>query len=623
LKKVVVVGLDGLEPRIVEPLLAAGRLPALAKLREQGGFSRIATTFPAQTPVAWSSFSTGTNPGGHGIYDFIRRDPKTYLPDLALSRYEQKNVFMPPVAVNLRGGKTVWELLTAAGRPAVVIRCPCTFPPDKLKGRMLSGMGVPDVRGGLGTSTFYTTTRGERALESEHVIEMEGVESGSVRTHLIGPRHPKTGEDARVEIGLEIDRSRGRVTIRSDGQPKQLEVREGHWSDWLKVKFKMGMLQSVSGMVRFLVPRLEPFELYASPVNFDATAPMFEISAPFHYAGELQREIGTFYTTGMVEDHTGLNNGRFSESAYLAQCDEVMAERERMLMLELEKMREGLLFCLFDTPDRVQHMFWRFRDSSHPANRTQGAGDYAEVIDDYYVQCDAVVGRVLERIDGDTLLIVLSDHGFNSFRRGLHINSWLRDNGLLALKGGAESGHESEDFLRNVDWDRTKAYALGLGSVYLNVRGREANGIVRPDEMPAVSRAIVAGLTGLIDTASGDVAVRRVVMRDEVYQGAFAASSPDLVVGFGGGYRSSWATGLGGVPECLFEDNTKRWSGDHIIEPSLVPGVLFMNTPFDSSSPRLTDMAPTILSALGVAKGEAMEGHSLLGKRDQDAEGKP
>jgi predicted AlkP superfamily phosphohydrolase/phosphomutase len=364
--------------------------------------------------------------------------------------------------------------------------------------------------------------------------------------------------------------------------------------------------------VRFYLPSVDPLELYASPVNFDPDTPMFDISSPFHYAGDIQREIGAFYTTGMVEDHTGLNNGRFGEAAFLAQCDEVMEERERMLMLELEKMKEGFLYCLFDTPDRVQHMFWRFRDAAHPANAALGGGDWGCVIDDYYARCDAVIGRVMARAGDDTLLIVLSDHGFNAFRRGLHLNSWLRDQGYLAVKPGAEDAGE-EDFLRQVDWSRTKAYALGLGSMYLNLGGREANGIVSPDDAPALAREIAGRLTGLVDPASGDVAVRRVVTRDDVYRGAFAGESPDLVVGFGEGYRSSWATGLGGVPRELFEDNTKRWSGDHIIDPSLVPGVLFMNRPFDASAPRLIDMAPTILSTLGVAPAPTMEGRTLLG----------
>lgn len=612
MRKVIVIGLDGLEPKIVDGLIAAGRLPHLQRLAGTGGYGRIRTTHPAQTPVAWSTFATGTNPGGHGIFDFIRRDPATYLPDLALSRYEQKNAFLPPRAVNMRRGETVWDVLTAAGIPSVVLRCPCTFPPDSLKGRMLSGMGVPDVRGGLGTPTFYGSASAERALESENFIAVRPAD-GRVATRLIGPRNPKTGDDLVLDLAVEIDRPGQRVTVRSDGQPKALEVRQGEWSDWLKVRFKTGLLQSVHGMVRFHLVSLEPeFALYASPVNFDPRSPMFPISSPWDYAAELEREIGTYYTTGMVEDHTGITNGRFGEAAYLDQCTQVLRERERMALYELDRFREGLFFCLFDTPDRLQHMLWRFRESAHPANGGVPPTELAHGVEDHYAECDGIVGRVLERADADTLVVVLSDHGFGSFRRGVNLNTWLHQAGWLALKGGVRPGEEAGEFLRTVDWGRTRAYALGIGSVYLNVAGRESEGIVPAGDAPRVAHELARAMQGLCDPATGGAAVRAARTREEIYAGAYAAESPDVLVGFAEGYRASWATALGGVPAEVVEDNTRRWSGDHIVDPALVPGVLFMNRPFAGERASLTDMAPTILSALGVPKGGAMEGESLI-----------
>lgn len=612
-RKVIVIGLDGLEPKIVEPMLERGELPNLAALRARGGYSRCRTTFPAQTPVAWSTFATGVNPGGHGIFDFIRRDPRTYLPDLALNRYEQKSAFVPPKAVNLRRGTPVWSLLSKAGVRSTIIRCPCTYPPDDLKGKMLSGMGVPDLRGGLGTATFYSSRDGVAPGESETVLPLAPDARGVARTHLVGPRNPKGG-DARIEMTVEVDRPGRKVVVKTDGQPKALEVREGEWSDWLRVKFKMGLLQSVSGMVRFLLVRTEPaLELYASPVNFDPGQPMFPISHPWEYAAELQREVGTFYTTGMVEDHTGLSNLRFDEAHYLDQCNQVLRERERMMRYELDRLEEGLFFCLFDTPDRLQHMFWRFREPGHPANAEgEALGEWSRAIEDHYRDCDAIVGEAMRHADDRTLFVVLSDHGFNSFQRGVHLNTWLHDNGFLALKDGARPSHELGDFFRHVDWSRTKAYALGIGSMYLNVAGREGQGIVAADDAERVARDIAAGLSGLRDEEKGCIAVRSVARRDEIYSGAYAAEAPDLMVNFNAGYRASWSTALGGIPHGQFEDNVKRWGGDHIIDPALVPGVLFMNRPFRGDGARLLDLAPTILSALGVPKGEAMEGESLI-----------
>ncbi|MCC6420218.1 MAG: alkaline phosphatase family protein [Gemmataceae bacterium] len=609
--RAIVLGLDGLEPRIVEELFRAGALPHLARLRERGGFARVATTCPAQTPVAWSTFATGTNPGGHGIFDFLRRDPKTHRPDLALNRYEQKNAFTPPRAVNLRRGTPLWATLSAAGVPSTIVRCPCTYPPEPVCGRMLAGMGVPDLRGGLGTATFYTSAADVRGGEGESVVRLPAA-AGTIATQLNGPRNA-WGGSFQTEITLHPEPAGERLVVACQG--RRLEVPRGRWSAWLPVKFKTGLFQSVRGVVRFYLVRLAPtLELYASPINFDPDAPPFPISSPPEYAAELRQAVGDFHTTGMVEDHGGLNNGRFDEAAYLDQCADAWRERERMMLHELGRLREGLFFCLFDTPDRVQHMFWRFREPDHPASAGAGkeAADYRHVIEDQYRACDAVVGKALEFADDRTLVVALSDHGFNSFRRGRNLNTWLHAQGLLKLRPDVRPGEEAGDFFRGVDWAGTRAYALGLAGIYLNLRGREAHGTVAPEDAESLKRTIAERLAGLVDAERGATAVRGVVRREEVYAGPHVGEAPDLLVHLAAGYRVSWGTTLGGIPERCFEDNRKKWSGDHIIDPVLVPGVLFVNRPFHGEGARLMDLAPTILSALGVPRGAAMEGRSLL-----------
>jgi predicted AlkP superfamily phosphohydrolase/phosphomutase len=611
---VVVIGLDGLDPGVVTQLLEQKQLPHLARLREQGGFARLATTRPAQTPVAWSTFATGTNPAGHGIFDFLRRNPKTYLPDLALNRYEQKNAFLPPKAVNLRRGTPVWEILKAAGSEATILRCPCTYPPDPVRGRLLSGMGVPDLRGGLGTATFYTTNDSVKPGESENVVRIQPVAEGLYTTHLIGPRNPKTMDDFHVEITLRVDRDARRVLLQSDGAPRELAITPGAWSDWLRIKFKLGLLQSIRGIVRFHLLQLEPeLALYASPINFDPAAPFFPISEPPEYAGDLAQHIGLFYTTGMVEDHAGLNNERITEETFLDQCAIAWREREAMMMHELDSFKAGLLYCLFDTPDRIQHLFWRFREPGHPANRGEmPRSDLAQVIDDCYRRCDSIVGKALQYCDDETLFIALSDHGFNSFQRGVHLNTWLHDHGFLALKSGVKPGEETGDLLRQVDWGKTRAYALGLSGIYLNLKGREEQGIVSLDDADSLKAALAHGLTGLTDPGrQGTVAISRALPREAVYHGPYLEEAPDLLVDFAPGYRVSWSSSMGGIAHGHFEDNVKKWSGDHIIDPDRVPGVLFMNRPFRTEGARLLDLAPTILASLGIPTGPAMEGKAL------------
>src|SRR5262249_20947385 len=149
--------------------------------------------------------------------------------------------------------------------------------------------------------------------------------------------------------------------------------------------------------------------LYASPINFDPDAPFFPISEPPEYAGDLAHAIGLYSTTGMVEDHTGLNNERISEAAFLDQCELVWREREAMMLHELESFDDGLFYCLFDTPARIQHLFWRFREPDHPANRGRVPDpEFAPVVDDCYRRCDAIVGRAMEFADDRTLFLALS-----------------------------------------------------------------------------------------------------------------------------------------------------------------------------------------------------------------------
>lgn len=619
-KKVIVIGLDGLEPSIVEAMLERGELPHFAKIRAAGVYSRLKTTYPAQTPVAWSSFVTGTNPGGHGIFDFVSRDPKTYQPDLALSRFAPpKNAFSPPRVVSNRQGVPVWQLLTQAGIPSVVLRCPCTFPPDQINGRMLAGVGVPDLRGGQGTGTFYTQDSSAQAKESEQVAHLPV--GGEFTTHVIGPRNTRAKPiaDTTAEIRVQVDRPGRRLLIKTGGTPDRLEISEGQWSAWVRVKFKFSMLQSVPGIVRFYARQLSPHvEFYASPVNFDPAAPSFPVSSPNEYGKELAEQIGLFSTLGMAEDHTGLNNGRFDEAAYLAQCDLVRTERERMTFYELKRFSEGLFFVVFDTPDRVQHMFWRFRDPEHPYYDRDRAPEFVRSVEEHYRRYDDLLARVLDHVDEHTLLIVLSDHGFNTFRRGFHVNTWLVENGLLALKDGKKPDAALGENFSAVDWSRTHAYALGLGGVYLNMKGREGAGTLEEGaEAERARRAIVEGLTGIADAASGRKAINSISRREEIYSGAHAAASPDLLVNYAPGFRVSWQTALGGMPHGLFEDNTRRWSGDHIIDPETVPGILLLNRngtgPLAAGHrPDIRDLAPTILSYLGVPKGAQMEGKSLL-----------
>jgi len=606
--KVIVLGMDGLSPAILEGLMDAGEAPHFARLREEGAYRRLNTTNPSQSPVVWSTIAAGSNPGHHGIFDFLRRDPQRYMPELAILRVNPRNLLgrRQSMFLPVRKGTSFWQQTSKAGFPTSVIRWPLTLPPDEVNGHMLAGLGVPDLHANLGRYALYTT--GE--ISSEEALKRKGdvvqVPRGRdvFDIEIIGPQR------AHILAKVSIDRQNAAVTISIDG--KDYVIKEKQWSGWIPLTFTVRVFQSIHGLCRAFLVALEPeFELYLSPIQADPNEPAFIISHPDEYATRLAEEIGTYHTLGMPEDTNALQDGCLDADAFLNLCDDVMVEREKMLWLEMDRLKEGLLAFVFDTTDRVQHAFWAARDKEHPAYDEAFAARYGRVIEGYYRRMDEIAGKVLGTIDDKTALIVLSDHGFTTFRRAVHLNSWLVENGFMALKSrGEEAG---KPLFRDVDWGRTRAYALGFSSIYLNLRTREGNGIVRPGaEAAAVKGELAEKLLSLQDPITGGQVFKGVYDSAKLYDGPCAGEAPDLVVGFEPGYRTSWQTAIGGSPHALIEDNTESWSGDHLVDPAHVPGVLFVNQKVPTSSPHVMQIAPTVLELLGVPRPSEMEGSSLL-----------
>ena len=323
------------------------------------------------------------------------------------------------------------------------------------------------------------------------------------------------------------------------------------------------------------------------------------------YLAKLQ---GRYATLGLAEDTWALNEGVISEDDFLAQVWTHHREREAMFFDALAKVRRGVVVCVFDTSDRVQHMFWRYRVAQHPANDGRDPARHARAIDDMYERLDALVGETLARLTRDDLFIVMSDHGFTSFERGFNVNAWLQQEGYLVLKEGESGGK----WLAGVDWSRTRAYALGLGGIYLNVKGRERQGIVAAADVLAVKAEIKDKLKGLVDEGRGQVAIKEVYDLAELYHGPYLDGGPELIIGYNPGWRASWDAATGGVGGPLFEDNTKAWSGDHCVAADAVPGVFFTNGKLPAGArPHIADIAPTVLNLFGVAPPAYMEGKVL------------
>jgi predicted AlkP superfamily phosphohydrolase/phosphomutase len=603
-KRVVIVGFDGMDPELAERFINEGRMPHFAKLRETGTFRPLRTTFPAISPVAWSTFQTGVNPGKHNIYDFLARDTSNYLPFLSSAQIREPKRRLKigkysiplgkPEIQGMRRGTPFWHRLGEAGVFCSVVRVPVTFPPEKFPGVLLSGMCVPDLKGSQGTFCFCTTRASNGKFREGGVrIPFERNGSGH-RSHIPGPEDPLgSGKDLRAEFTVHPNGSK--ALIKLDSESFTLKV--GEYSEWVPVKFKAGLGFSARGICRFYLKQLSPeVEVYVTPVNIDPGRPDLPISHPVTYSIYLAKLFGPYATLGLAEDTWALNEEVLDDQAFLVQAYGNHEDRERMFFDALEKTPQGLCACVFDTTDRVQHMFWRYLEAGHPA--AKDATERPQIIQDLYTRMDDLIGRVMSKLDDDALLLVISDHGFKSFARCVNVNAWLHQNGYLALKDGKS---ESGDWFEDVDWSRTRAYTMGLNGIYLNVKGREREGIVAPGpESDAIKNELREKLNGLIDPASGKTAITGMFDCDGIYAGPYVDNAPDLIVGYGAGFRASWDSVMGKVTGTVFEDNTKAWSGDHCVDPRLVPGVLFSNRKINVEKPAIVDVAPTMLQLFGL-----------------------
>lgn len=615
-----------MDPRLVRRFVAEGKMPHCARLIAQGSFNLLKTSDPPQSPVAWSNFISGTNPGGHGIFDFIHRDPQTLVPFHSTSRAEGAGhplriggweiPLSPGKIQNRRRGATLWTLLEQGGIDCTVFRMPANFPPTETEATTLSGMGTPDVQGSYGIFTFYTDDPARRSRDvSGGRIERVVVQDNIARCTLTGPVNEflegKPASDVAFTVYLDPDRSLAKIAV----QETACLLREGEWSEWVVVKFPMiPHVVEVSGICRFLLKRSGGkggFGLYVSPVNIDPAHPSLPISTPPDYSRRLVRELGYYYTQGIVEDTHALSSGVLSVDEYRQQSTFAIDERMRFFEHEFGRFDRGFFFFYFSSLDLNSHMFWRALDPKHPTYNPNFAKAHGDFLPGLYAQIDKAVGQALQRIDERTLFVVMSDHGFTSFRRQFNLNSWLMDNGYVRPKRpGARGGPAG--LLQDIDWTGTRAYGLGINGLYLNVKGREAGGIVSPgDRQAALCGELATRLKSVRDPETGQPVVSNVFRASDIYSGPYAGESPDLIVAYNENYRASWDTILGGFPREHVLDNTDAWSGDHCVDSQFVPGVLLSNRTLQHRHPALQDLAPTILTEFGVPVPAEITGRNL------------
>lgn len=657
-QKIVILGYDGMDPILTQRWMAMGHLPNLAKLAAQGGFYRLETSHSPESPTSWSSFATGANAGKHNIYDFLVRDPKTYQPDLGIvTRTAPEFLFnyfpiKKPEIRSIRGGTSFWVTAGHAGVRSSLLTIPITFPAEQVEyGELMSGLPLPDIRGTIGTFSYFAT---DLSRYEEGNTEMGGIlkrlvfDQGVARTELVGPPNPivkaqqrailakgpgvsdaeratladlTAREDIRVPIAIHWNRPERRATV--EIQDTTISLAEGEWSKWITLDFKVNFLIRIHGMAQlYLASADKDLKLYVSPVNWRPDKPPYPISSPERFSKDLDERLGHFRTLGWAEATWPLNEDRLDEQAFMDDLYRAFDDRAQVILNRLDTHKWDLLVGVLESTDRVQHMMWRFEDKTHPMYTAAAAAKYGDSIERVYRRVDQMVGEVLDRVEPGTQVIVMSDHGFHSFRQAVNLNTWLVQEGFLSIKG-ARTGQKTLDnlflgsgqFWENVDWSKTRAYALGLGQVFINVKGREGEGIVNPgDDYTQVVNDLVARLMTLTDPGTGARIVGNVYKRADIYSGEYFNQAPDLQVGMNDGYRVSWQTTLGGSPPgSIVYPNMKKWSGDHCgFDYKAIPGLLITNRKLVAGDPRVIDLGPTVLKYFGIPIPKAMDGKPLF-----------
>jgi predicted AlkP superfamily phosphohydrolase/phosphomutase len=602
--RTLILGFDAFDPKMFEDLHERGLMPNLARLVAMGGYSRFQVANPPQSEVSWTSIATGLNPGAHGMFDFVHREPSSYRLFLSLLPTRRKlgvTSFVRPYTAT-----TIFDVATRRGYPATSLWWPGTFPARADSPvRTLPGLGTPDLMGRLGVGCLYTSD--PNALErmgKTPVLRLVPESRGRYRQAVFGPTQRKRSgpETLTIDMRLEVTDERSAV-LRIGSQTVDLML--GEWSPIVELRFRVKTFISVRALTRVILTATMPTTtVYFLPLQLHPLGSIWPYGSPRTFVKRTWKSCGPFLTLGWPQDTTGLEDGCITDDQFLALCRDIFSARAQILLHHLEDFREGVLASVFDTLDRVQHMFWR---------------DRPDVVEAWCRKLDALVGTVLDRFpaaeNGDRRLVILSDHGFDRFDHIVHLNRWLIDQGYLAGAGGG-SGN-----LKKVDWGQTQAYGVGLNSIYLNMAGREGEGIVPADRRRDLGERIRGQLlrwTG----PGGQPVMQNVWLNEQVFAGPLSGHGPDLVVGYSPGYRGSSETGLGAWKASALEANRAHWGADHCFDADSVPGVVFANRnladlprPSYRDVPRLTVDAEPDSAGSGPPPSVAPEDAELMEER--------
>ncbi|MGQ9619121.1 MAG: alkaline phosphatase family protein [Candidatus Aminicenantia bacterium] len=697
--KVIILGFDGADYRLASQYLEEGKLPNLDRLRKNGVFTNLIPTNPPQTPVSWASFMTGLDPGGTGICDFLKRVPGTYLPDYVVMSegtkkilFGKKNpIFIPllsfifffifilivlkifkaktsyslilslifsiaisssflyfslnflpekqPYPINNMKGTPFFKQLVSNGIRVKVFHIPDTFPPPELggAGKLLAGLGIPDMRGTIGYPALYTTNSKLFSASNEFSVRIVYLDKNKTSwdSDILGPRNKlfydpsnpakmrEKGIKRDITVPLRVELIPSTKRLRLIVQDRIQEIGIGEWSDWFELEFPFNRFIKVKGIGKFYLESIEPeIMLHLTPINIHPRVPIFPISFPPKFSGQIADLIGLYKTIGWRTDTWSISSFLGTEEYFISDMFSTAEMEEEMMIKMLEEKDWDVFIFVYMFTDRAQHVMWRLIDPKNPIYDKTLAEKWGDTILKAYQKMDSIVGRVMEIMDKDTILMVISDHGFAPFRRGINLNVWLRDNGFLVEKVSGKDklrnledlwGAEGRSIFPHVDWSRTKAFSLGLGGIYINLKGREPEGSVEPEEYEKVKEEIVKKMEAFVDPVTGERPVFRVYKREEIYRDFDAEIVPDLRAATNYGYRVSWQSTLGGMNEDVVQDNDKNWSADHCtMEPSQINGIFFSNRRINKQSVNILDFYRSICKLYNLNPPKEIQGENFF-----------
>ncbi len=561
---------------LTQKLLNQGKLKNIEKLIKTGSFLPLISSNPSQSPVAWASLATGKDPGEHGIFDFIRINRKNYIPYLSIFNIKTSPFALKPKYERIIKTETFWENLSNKGEKVRVLKWPCTFPPPKINGEFFAGFGIPDIKGGLGRYTLYTTSEIETKNRRGDIIKVT-FKNKEAKAFIKGPfKQTITGKkEVILEVKFKISENELIIKIGD----KEFSLKEKEWSKWIPLEFKIGGLK-YKGIAKFYLIALNPeFKLYLSPINLSPDNELTALSHPQDYSTKLLKKYNYFSTLGMIEDVNALNDEIFKDEDFISMVDFLFEEKRNIFIREIPEENYRVYAFVFETLDRIQHMFWE---------RNQ------KIIEKYYIKFDKLIGEVIEKIKENWELIIISDHGFGSLKKYVDLNAFLREKGYLSLKEGVES----EPLFKKVNFRKTKAFNCGFTGIYLNKKVREGKGILNKEEYLKEKENLKKLLKTLKDGNKN--VIKEVYDAEEIYSNKNKENMPDLIIGYEEGYRTDWKSVIGGVGKEITKENTNKWTGDHIFDPSLVSGVFISSFKIDIENKiKAEEFSSVILDFIG------------------------